>query len=131
MMFGGLGPFLASDGLGTTGKRFLGPVSPPVQLTRGRGTQIGSLWGHFWVLWASVAFDLVLRVGVYTSFLLSKSFGSRWPVNKWTCGEDISVGVFMNGESGVFDRFDYCVELVTARCTWYLRKEGAVWGDAT
>ena len=32
---------------------------------------------------------------------------------KWTCGEDISVGVFMNGESGVFDRFDYCVELVT------------------
>ena len=23
------------------------------------------------------------------------------------------MGVFMNGESGVFDRFDYCVELVT------------------
>ena len=62
---------------------------------------------------ARVAFDLLLRVGVYTSFLLSTSLGSRWPVNKWTCGEDISVGVFMNGESGVFGRFDYCVELVT------------------
>ena len=47
-MLAGVGPFLVSDGLGTRGKRFLGPVSPPVHLTRGRGTQIGPF--YFWVL---------------------------------------------------------------------------------
>ena len=62
--FSSFGPFLASDGLGTRGKRFLGPVSPPVHLTRGRGTQIGPCLSHFWVLWTRVAFDLLLRVGV-------------------------------------------------------------------
>ena len=36
-----LGLFLAPHGLGTRGKRFLGPVSPPVHLSGGRGTQIG------------------------------------------------------------------------------------------
>ena len=36
--------FLAPHGLGTRGKRFLGPVSPPVHLSGGRGTQIGPFY---------------------------------------------------------------------------------------
>ena len=51
--------FLASDRLGTRGESFLGPVSPPVHLSRGRGTQIGPCLGHFWVLWAHGALDLL------------------------------------------------------------------------
>ena len=62
--FGSFGPFLASDGLGTRGKRFLGPVSPPVHLPRGRRTQIGPFLDNVWVLLARVAIDLLLRVGV-------------------------------------------------------------------
>ena len=64
LIFDSFGPFLASDGLGTRGKRFLGPVSPPVHLSGGRRTQIGPCLSHFWVLWARFAFDLFLRVGV-------------------------------------------------------------------
>ena len=43
-----LGLFLAFSGLGTRGKRFLGPVSPPVHLSRGRGTQTGPIYDLFW-----------------------------------------------------------------------------------
>ena len=50
MNFGRNGPFLVPHGLGSRGKRFLGPVSPPVRLSGGRGTQIRPFEGHFWVL---------------------------------------------------------------------------------
>ena len=38
---------------GGRGKRFLGPVLPPVHLSGGRGTQIGPFRGHFWSTIAS------------------------------------------------------------------------------
>ena len=41
VFFCSFGPFLDPHGLGTRGKRFLGPVSPPVHLSGGRGTQLG------------------------------------------------------------------------------------------
>ena len=47
--FGNVGPFLAEFRPGSRGKRFLGPVSPPVHLPGGRGTQIGPSTGQIWV----------------------------------------------------------------------------------
>ena len=49
LIFCSFGSFLASDGLGTRWKRFLGPVSPPVHLSGGRRTQTGPFGGHVWV----------------------------------------------------------------------------------
>ena len=46
-------------GPGRRGKRFLGPVSPPVHLSGGRGTQIGPFGGHFWSTIASLGPCLV------------------------------------------------------------------------
>ena len=40
--------FLRVFRLGSRGKRFFGPFSPPVHLSRGRGTQIGPYGGHLW-----------------------------------------------------------------------------------
>ena len=73
--FGSFGHFLASDGLGTRGKHFLGPVSPPVQLPRGRRTQSRPFWVNVWVLRARAAFDLLLR-RVYMKEALSHLLGS-------------------------------------------------------
>ena len=42
---------------GSRGKRFLGPVSPPVHLSGGRGTQIGPSGGHLWVWDPSLKVD--------------------------------------------------------------------------
>ena len=44
-------------GPGSRGKRFLGPLSPPVHLSGGRGTQIGPSGGHLWVWDPSLKVD--------------------------------------------------------------------------
>ena len=43
-----VGLFLVFFRVGSRRKRFFGPFSPPVHLSRGRGTQIGPYRGHLW-----------------------------------------------------------------------------------